>query len=645
MLQDFTALPPDEQTKVLAALPDGHPIKDFAKLPKDEQQKVLSFKLSDSDKAGLINPSDVSEQIKANPFRALQIPFEQMGKEAGARQQEIQAEANKGARPLTLGEEAKYAALGAGKDTANLVSGAVSPEGIGTGIAAAVAPEIVAPAMLAHGVYGAATAAPGAVKGNPDDVQKALLSGSEIAGGAAMGKNVLEGNTPVQEMLQYSHNRLRRLSGAMQTPAEAAQLPASASRIPALRVSNQDVINEAIAEGIDLTPAQTTKEPWAQTIQGVGEKTTLPAGRQLQDALQDAKFRFEQSVENFAKRADPFQLGGTKQMAGSHLQESTKMAMQAAKNDADAAYAQAAKDQQNLAVKNTGDLKTWIDGLRNVKQPGAAVARPEYQTPAVAKAMDDIADAPDRLGKNPSIQSMRNLRTEFWEKSQDYTGQIPDSARRLYSQATSKVDDMMMDAAKGTPFEQSFRDASAKWKAIQQKYNTQGTPLNRILSANDSQTALDNIIGRKHVEDIQALKNEGIDLGPLKNQVVQDIASKGFGIRGNTLAGYDHSFLNELFGPNATQELYTKSELARRLGVEVNPSGTGRINIARDELGWKPWNWVRGETAARASMPRNPSVFVGNKPTSPIHVLDLKNMGVNSLSAIPTSALIGERQQ
>jgi hypothetical protein len=231
----------------------------------------------------------------------------------------------------------------------------------------------------------------------------------------------------------------------------------------------------------------------------------------------------------------------------------------------------------------------------------------------------------------------------MWEKSQDYSGQIPDSARRLYSQAASKVDDMIMNAAQGTPFEQSFRDASNQWKQIKQKYDTPGTPLNRILSAQDSKGAVDHILARKSAEDIQALKNEGIDLGPLKNQVVQDIASKSFRVRGNALGGYDDAFLRELFGPN-TQELYVKSELARRLGVEVNPSGTGRINIARDELGWKPWNWVRGEAAARASMPRNPTVFVGKPAQSPTSVVDLSKMLPSAAAALPISSVIGERQ-
>jgi hypothetical protein len=84
----------------------------------------------------------------------------------------------------TQGSPVKTGLYGAARDTASLVSGATSPQGVGTAIAGVVAPEIVGPLLIAHGVYSG-------VKGwgdlkNPDVLQNELGAVAEIAGGAAM---------------------------------------------------------------------------------------------------------------------------------------------------------------------------------------------------------------------------------------------------------------------------------------------------------------------------------------------------------------------------------------------------------------------------------------------------------------------------
>jgi hypothetical protein len=578
------------------------------------------------------NVPSMEEEIKKNPFRVMQIPFEHLGMEADeaekAVHQKILVDAARGNGSSVM-DYIKQFAAGTGRDALNATAGALSPSGIGMGIGAALVPEIAAPWMISHGIYQAATAPN--IK-TPKGAQQILGGAAEAFGGAALGGNALRGETPIQQAWQKSNDAIRRLSGAIQTPMEAANVPPASQRIPALAVSNQDVINEATAEGINLTPAQGTGEPAARTIQAVGERSITPGGWTLHDAIINSKGAFEQSIENFVRRQDPHALGLSPSSAGSALQNSAKVALEVARDNADIAYKQAGLDQQNLAVHNAGNLKTWVDGMRNVRQPGAAVAQPEYQTPAVRSAMDDIAGKPEQLGPYPSIQSMRNLRTEFWEKSQDYSGNIPDSARRLYSQAADKVDDMIMNAAKGTNFEQSFRDASSQWKTLKQKFDDPNAPMAKILSSADPKQVAQSIITKQSPSDILALKNEGIDLGPIKNQVVQNIASKGFRVVGNKLGGYSDEFLQTLFGPADARELYVKGELGRRLGSEVNPSGTSNVILTRDQLGWQPWNWARGEAAARASMPRTASAMVGTPPpAATLSSLRPKNLSLAAL--------------
>ena len=78
---------------------------------------------------------------------------------------------------------AATAGLGAVRDTAGLVSGATSPAGVATIGAGIVAPEVVGPLMVAHGVHNVVEGW-GDLK-NPDVLQQELNSAAEVVGGAA----------------------------------------------------------------------------------------------------------------------------------------------------------------------------------------------------------------------------------------------------------------------------------------------------------------------------------------------------------------------------------------------------------------------------------------------------------------------------
>lgn len=568
-----------------------------------------------------MDPKDIEAQINANPFRALQIPFEQLGKTAGAAHDQLAdrmlSDAAKG-KGISKIDYVKSFLLGSGADLSKMTAGTLSPTGIATGVATAAAPEVMGPALMAHGAVNAAENVPGAVKGDPQAVQDMLLSGAEATGGAAAtGGAYGTRNTPIQEAWKANKNTLRRLSGAMMTPQEAAKLPPGSQFAPARAVSNQDLIDWASSEGIDLTPAQATKDRAAQMIQGVGEQTLTPGGKPFQDALELNRGKVEQSIENMTRRYDPHALGTSPESAGDTLKTSAKVALEVAKDNANIAYKQAGIDQANIAVDVRTPLQKFVNDQRMVRQPAAAVPQPEYKSPAVEAALKDIESkiSDPRLGPNMSVQSARNLRTEFWEKANDYSGTIPNAAKGIYKLASQIPDDAMMSAAQGTPFEQSFRDASQQWKALKSKFDTPGEPLYKLLQTSDSKQAYNSIVGGKSADVIAKLKAENVDLAPIQSQVIRDIAAKGFRTTGNTIAGYPDSFIQQLFGADGAKELYTASEVGRRLNLEVNPSGSGRILIAKDQIGWNPASWVRGEAAARASMPRTPVSFVS--PTRP----------------------------
>lgn len=585
------------------------------------------------------NFPDLEQQVKDNPFRVLQLPFERLGQTATAAHDQLADQmlndAAKG-KGVSKTDYVKSFLLGSGADASKMAASTLSPEGIGTGVAAAVAPEVVGPALVAHGLYNVARNAPGVIKGDPNAVQGALGGAAEATGGVAATGAAVSGDTPIQQVWRAKRGTLQRLSGAMQTPAEAAQLPAGSSFSPAKAVSNKDVIDWASSSGIDLTPAQATRDRAARYIQGTGEATLTPGGQQLQDSMQENSGKLEQEFENTMRSHDPNNLGASPESAGAALKTGTKVALQTAKANANIAYKQAGLDSANIAVPDIRNrLASFVDSIRNKTNPQDAVSKPEYQGPAVESALDDLESkiADSRLGPNATVQSVRNLRTELWEKANDYSGNIPDAAKGIYKKASEIPDSAMMDAAKGTQFEASFRDASAQWKALKSKFDTPGEPLHDILQTTDAKQAYNSIAGSKSADVIAKLKAENIDLGPIQSQVMRDIAGKGFRLNGNTLAGYSDGFLQQLFGPDGARELYVQSEVGRRMGWNINPSESGKLLIAKDQIGWNPASWIRGEAAARASLPRNPQTFVSPTPTAPPSFSALKP-GTISLRAL-----------
>lgn len=613
--------PGNGQTIDYDALAQQHGSIDYDSIAKQHGSLEYSDPSDPQSPWHYMNPQDIQTQISQSPFRSLQIPFEQLSNTAQRAQSNLQnkmlSNAAKGQQPSTW-DMTKNFLYGSGSDTSRMTAGAVSPAGIGTAVATAVAPEVMGPLLLAHGTVGAAENVPGAIQGNPNAVQGMLQSGAEAAGGGAVAAGSIGPGTttPIRDVWNANKVSLQRLSGAMQTPQQATQVPAGSSFSPARQVSNQDVINWGKLEGIDFTPAQETGNKGAKFVQGIGEQTMTPGGQPLQDALELNRGKVEQAIENLAFRYDPHALGSTPESAGTALQSGTKTALQAAKTSSDLAYKQAGLDSQGITISDLRNrLAAFVDDIRNPNNP-------EYQTPAVESALKDIESkiSDPRLGPQATVQSARNLRTEFWEKANDYSGTIPDAAKRIYAMASQVPDDAMMAAGKGTKFEQSFRDASQQWADLKSQFDTPGEPLTKLLQSSDPKQAYNSIVNGKSADTISKLQNAGIDVGPIRSQVIRDIAGKSFRASGNTLAGYPDSFLQQLLGPSGTQELYTAAETARRLNVEANASGSGRLLIAKDQLGWNPSSWVRGEAAARASMPKPAGSTVGQSiPVLPMY--------------------------
>lgn len=409
---------------------------------------------------------------------------------------------------------------------------------------------------------------------------------------------------------------------------EMIDAPVAASRGassggPATSITHREVLQHAADNGIDLTAAQGLQTSHARSEQVLGEEAAL-TGSKIRNAVAQQKAKVSDLVEGFQDKLDPQRVGLSSESAGEHLQNSAETARSVLKENVNNAYDQVKIDQANLAGDVQGPLGKLIHDESFIRQPNAAVEQPVFQTTATKTALNDIKsmlDDPAMQGRQ-SIQSLRNLRTTLLEKGNDYgSNALSDSGQRIYKLAAGKVDDAIMQAAEGTPLQDTFRAAGKQNAKLQELYNSKGSPLYRILNTDDPAKVTEGILNRSSVHEVEALRGENIDLGPLARQAVEDIKSGGYKVTSNGLGGYPDSFLRSLLGPDQTKELYLNSELSRRLAENYNPSGSGKVLMGVGQI--NPKVAVAAQVARSRSMPQSAANFL---PKAEAATTDLADM-------------------
>lgn len=393
-------------------------------------------------------------------------------------------------------------------------------------------------------------------------------------------------------------------------PISTGQGAATTGGAATTSITANDVLQHAHDLGVNLTPAQALQTTAAKSEQVLGEEAIL-TGSKVKAAAAKEKAKLENAVSEYQDRLDPKRLGLSSETTGEHLQNSAEISRSVLKDNVNQIYSDVKTQQANLAGDVRGPLQQLIHDETLVRQPGAAVEQPVFQTSAARTAIKDIQgmlDDPAMQGRQ-SVQSLRNLRTTLLEKANDYgANALSDSGQRIYKLAAGKVDGAIMDAAKGTPFEQTFRAAGQQNSKLQELYNTRNSPLYRILNTDDPAKVADGILNRSSVHEIETLKGENFDLGPLARQAVEDIKNGGFKVTPTGLGGYPDTFLRSLLGPDATKELYVNAQIAKRLSENYNASGSGKVLLGAAQF--NPKIAIAAQVARSRSMPQDALNFL-----------------------------------
>jgi len=418
------------------------------------------------------------------------------------------------------------------------------------------------------------------------------------------------------EMVGEAAEKARQKLGMKVSTKAATEVPPAGRVQPALANTPQEVLRHASQEGIEITPAQGTQTPVARNVQAVGERSLL-GGAKLTNALTENKLKFFDSYDNFIRKVDPEMKGSSPEEAGERLARDVADKKEATHTAATAAYS-TFPELQDLKVNVSDVQKKWVQTRQSMD---TVLANAPSETAGKLRQVLNLGaelgtpvpgDLPVKIAEMPFKDAMQ-LRSFFREMGETNIEDLPSRYQGMFKQLTSDLDDAMEKTAKDAGSEDLWRQANQGWKDYAQTYGDQKSPLNRAL-AQKPEKAVSDIVARKNTVDVEALQKEGVDLAPIKQVVLTDIMKKGFRVTAQGLGGYSHGFLRTLLGPDVAKELYLKADIARRLGFEVNPSGTSNVEVTLEQL-VGPRKLLMSVGGAKMSMPREATKLLPTKPS------------------------------
>lgn len=446
--------------------------------------------------------------------------------------------------------------------------------------------------------------------------------------GQAVANTALEKTvTPVAKAITESAprklvaNPVSKLFGGGEKAMAKAPIP---QQTAAGVASNAAVDQYAAQNGIKLLPGQATGARGLKAIQAVGERSIVAPG-DLPEVLDQQKAAFGNLVDDFQKRVGHPEVSDT-ETAGQNLKNQAQAKLDAlkasAQSDYDAFQKQAGDipvDLTDVKAKYAQKLSDQAEALKNLPPKYAApirsalgkLANIEPGGPINTKALADFNDAVKAYSLNPEQQAslrksmglpeqagmaalkmstVQQLRSAYLDIARDYSGNVPKSVQRIAGQAANDIDAAMSKAADSVGATDQWRQANAKWKQLQTTYNDPVSPLYRVLQEPSAVKVPQKFLAKGNYGGdpaaVRLMKEQGMDLRPLKQEVVQQIAAKNFSLTngGRGLAGYSMDFLKNLFEPAELDELTKMGRVGRAINFELNPTGTSNVHGAQHQL-------------------------------------------------------------
>lgn len=274
-----------------------------------------------------------------------------------------------------------------------------------------------------------------------------------------------------------------------------------------------------------------------------------------------------------------------------------------------------------------GDKKSGL--YQRVREAAKKLVEQE-QGPAIHEYLDSQgipATPAAKPGSEPllDVSTLQQLRTAFWEIANDFEGTTGKRHNAIASEIVHDLDQAMEAAADEAGTLETWRRANKQWRTMEELFNKHDSPLTQVLKENDPGRVVQKLTRKGDIggsaHSLRMAKDAGVDLGPVRRHVVEDIKDNNFkpGKGGKYLGGYSHDFLKELFAPEELEELYLLGRTGRALNFEVNPSGTSNVEGMRGEIGnilGRSLRAMTGPAAAKLTLsPRFSEIMTGkSKP-------------------------------
>lgn len=407
------------------------------------------------------------------------------------------------------------------------------------------------------------------------------------------------------------------LGGGREAMAETP-MPQQTAAGPA---SNAEVAQYAQDKGIDLLPGQATGKRGLKAVQAVGERAVVgDAG--LEDHIATQRANFGNLVDDFKSRVAP-DVADT-ETAGQSLQQQTQAGLDKLKQSAQADYqgfqnatgdipvdlsevkakfgqklADQAEALKNVPLRYATPVKNVLTKLSSIEAGGELDAQKlsDFNNAVnnYGLSADQQAALQKELGITPGgagvkMSTAQQLRTAYLDISRDYSGNVPKNVQRIAGEAAKDIDSAMATAADKVGAKDQWRQANAKWKQLQDVYNSPESPLYKVLQEPDPSKVPGRLLGKGNYggspQTVRQLQAAGIDTAPLKREVTQQIADGNFKLTngGRGLGGYSSKFLQTLFNPQEFNELTKIGRVGRAINFEMNPSGTSNVRAAEGQL-------------------------------------------------------------